>query len=96
MKIFIVHKCLFPSAGGCWPGAQSNPLYNWCIPSAAPERRGAAGRGEYLHTGNIYISTYLHIRTPAALTMMQPTAFLTSSPPSSTLSPHCWLFIALI
>ena len=69
---------------------------------------GAGRRGEestyYLHTGHIYISTYLHIyisthlhiRTPATLTMMQPTAFLTSSPLSSTLSPHCWLFIAQI
>ena len=60
MEIFIVHKCLFPSAGGCWPGAQSNPLYNRCISSAAPERRGAAGRREYLHTGDIYTSTHPH------------------------------------
>ena len=68
MEIFIVHKCLFPSAGGCWPGAQSNPLYNRCISSAAPS--GAGRRGEesiytpgittYLH---IYISTHLHIYT---------------------------------
>ena len=60
MEIFIVHKCLFPSAGGCWPGAQSNPLYNRCISSAAPS--GAGRRGEestyYLHAGDIYIMVF--------------------------------------
>ena len=61
-KIFIVHKCLFPSGGGCWPGAQSNPLYNRCISSAAPS--GAGRREKRVPT--IYtpgISTYLHIYT---------------------------------
>ena len=60
--------------------------------------RAARGGGEK-RVSSIYtpgISTYLHIRTPATLTMMQPTAFLTSSPLSDSLSPHCWLFIAQI
>ena len=57
------------------------------------EKRVPTHRG-YLH---IYTSTHLHIRTPATLTMMQPTAFLTSSPLSDSLSPHWhWLFIAQI
>ena len=60
MEILFGHKCLFPSAGGCWPGAQSNPLYNRCISSAAPS--GAGRRGEE-STYTPGISTYLHIYT---------------------------------